>query len=104
MQQLWTALARRSGVTLPIAALGLFLGLTVGACGDDDDVNCSYVFETVTSESDCEALQEEFDCGSSAYDANDETCTIGNCGICQDVDTDWDGDFDFDGDADIDGD
>ena len=85
----------------PVAALGLALALTVGGCGDDDD-NCGYLFDTVTSGGDCEALQVEFNCASSTYDGDAATCQLGNCGICADVDTDFDGDFDFDGDIDDD--
>lgn len=101
MQSLREALSTRSRAVVPMVALGLLLGFTVGACGDDDD-ECGYIFDTVTSESDCAALQDEFDCANASFDADAETCALNNCGICQDIDTDWDGDFDFDGDIDDD--
>ncbi|MDX2165682.1 MAG: hypothetical protein SF182_01405 [Deltaproteobacteria bacterium] len=100
MQTLRTAWAKR-GAVVPTAALGMLLGFGVAACGDDDD-ECGYIFDTVTEESDCEALQDQLDCASSSFDADAETCTLNNCGVCQDIDTDWDGDFDFDGDIDDD--
>jgi hypothetical protein len=88
-------------ITAPVAAFALALALSVGGCGDDDD-SCGYLFDTVTSEADCESLQAEFDCGNSTFDGDAETCQLGNCGICADVDSDFDGDFDFDGDIDDD--
>jgi hypothetical protein len=69
---------------------------TISACGDDDDGGCGYVFSSVPSEGDCISLEEEFDCGSSVYNSNEDTCQLGGCLICNDIDTDWDGDLDFD--------
>jgi hypothetical protein len=90
-------------VVAPVAALGLLTAVAIGGCGDDDE-SCGYLFTSVTTESDCDQLQDELDCGSSTFDADAETCQLGNCGICADIDTDFDGDFDFDGDIDDDGD
>ena len=82
--------------------LGLALALTIGACGDDDDDSCGYGFTDVPDQATCDQLADEFDCLTDTFDPDDNTCTIGNCGLCSDIDTDFDGDFDFDGDIDDD--
>ncbi len=64
--------------------------------------NCRSIFTSVDSEADCQTLQDNLDCGSSTFNDDAETCTLNNCGICEDIDTDWDGDIDFDGDIDDD--
>lgn len=94
----------RRGLLVPaLLILGLATTLSLGACGDDDDdFSCSYIFSDVVVESDCEQLQANFDCSSSAFDVNDDTCELGGCLICGDFDTDFDGDFDTDGDIDDD--
>lgn len=92
----------RRWLVLPAVVLGLAAALTLGACGDDDDDGCAFEFADVTTEADCEQLQANFDCSDSAFDANDNTCTIGGCLICGDFDTDFDGDLDTDGDIDAD--
>jgi len=103
MRMLRDVLAGSRGrlVSGPLVVLGLGLALTLGACGDDDDDGfCSYVFADVPDLATCEDLADEFDCDDATLVGDD--CTIQVCGICQDVDTDFDGDFDFDGDIDDD--
>ena len=91
-----TAMRRWSGLAAMMAIVAaLAMTSTISACGDDDD-GCGYVFSSVPSQPDCVTLEEEFDCGSSTYNANNQTCQLGGCLICSDIDTDWDGDLDFD--------
>lgn len=87
----------------PMVALGMILAVGVGACGDDDE-SCGYLFTDVPTATDCEDLQNEFDCGSSTFNDANDTCQVGACLICGDIDTDFDGDLDTDGDIDDDGD
>lgn len=92
-----TAMRRWSGLAAMMAIVAaLAMTSTISACGDDDDDGCGYVFSSVPSQPDCVTLEEEFDCGSSTYNANNQTCQLGGCLICSDIDTDWDGDLDFD--------
>jgi len=92
-----TIMRRLSGLALAAAIVAaLAMTSTVSGCGDDDDGGCGYIFSSVPSEPDCISLEEEFDCGSSTYNSNEFTCSLGGCLICSDIDTDWDGDFDFD--------
>ena len=84
-----TIMRRLSGLALAAAIVAaLAMTSTVSGCG--------YIFSSVPSEADCISLEEEFDCGSSTYNSNQFTCSLGGCLICSDIDTDWDGDFDFD--------
>ncbi len=92
----------RRWLVLPAVVVGLAAMLSLGACGDDDDDSCAYVFTDVTIEADCEQLQADFDCSNALLDVQAATCEISGCLVCGDFDTDFDGDFDTDGDIDDD--
>ncbi len=98
----WGRGGRLRAVRLGLVGLGVALAVSLGACGDDDEESCGYVFNDVTTAADCDDLAGEFDCDSDIFNDGNDTCELGGCLICGDFDTDFDGDLDTDGDIDVD--